>query len=148
GVSVLVNGLPHDTNVLGKASFMTPNTAAVTLSLKRLDDQEPQHLDYALTPDGLLCWSKAGSIVQKVVPQPFSRMPQLLYAPAVIEPGQTISLLGTAFDGRPDIDRVYLDGNICEVLAGSSSALLVHVPDHLQSGSFKQIYVGTTSGDT
>src|SRR5688572_19387908 len=54
GVSVIVNGIPFDTNNNGIANLSIPNAGAVTISLKDQDQREFATRTFALVPGGFL----------------------------------------------------------------------------------------------
>jgi hypothetical protein len=147
-ISLLVNAEPCETNAKGQAVFRTPNQAAVSLCLKSQDGQEMAQLDYTLAPNGVLSRPSALQTIRSIIASNHSASCQLLYTPAVAQPGQKATILGTGFAGQPGSDKVIVDGTRADLVAGSESSLVVKIPDHLAPGSLKQIFVSTATGDS
>jgi hypothetical protein len=149
GVSLLVNNEPHDTNVNGQVTFVAPNTGAVALSLKNNAGAEILHTDYVLLSNGLLSTPQAGELVRRLVPTAAPCDPPVLdYAPVLVEPGQSIVVLGQGFTAESRSDRVIIDGISCNSLSGSPVSILARIPDNLGLGPLKTLFVSTKGGVT
>lgn len=150
GISVFVNGAPCDTDSMGQASFKVPQTDRLTLCLQG-DDGKPAELsEYHLTPGGFLVREKdvdtaidqlEGSIESS------EQAPMIAYAPAVVETSQPFVLLGKNLSGKPEADRIVLDGYDADIFAGSTAALLATAPRRLSAGPLRELYV-TANGES
>ena len=96
GVSLLVNNASYDSNSFGQVTFAVPNTGAVSLVLKNAAGEEILHKNYALLPDGLLAVPEAAELVRRLVPVAVTTpgTPSLDFAPVLVEPGQSVVVLG------------------------------------------------------
>jgi hypothetical protein len=150
GVSLLVNNASYDSNSFGQVTFAVPNTGAVSLVLKNAAGEEILHKDYALLPDGLLAVPEAAELVRRLVPVGVTTAgnPSLDFAPVLVEPGQSVVVLGRGFAADPRFDRLVIDGMSCDSWSASTVSILAHVPDNLSLGPLKQLFVGTRGSVT
>jgi hypothetical protein len=148
---VSVNGVAYAVDSDGRASFITPNTGAVVLTVEDADGKKSaQAVNYALTPAGLLVEPAQNAAFISRLLSGWQRkiLPELSYCPALISAGATFGVFGQNFQGKPGLDEVRIDGMGCDVTAGSSISLLVTAPSRLHIGPLKEIYVSARNGES
>lgn len=148
-ISVLVNGVPSETNQEGRARFMVPKAGAAMVVLPMEDETKDVRVAYAITPGGAMVVDPA---LSKFVDTLFAAAPKkdpsprILYSPAVVQVGHPISLIGMNFDGQGG-DKLLINNVECEVLAGSPGSLLARLPaKSTPQGPVQEMFV-TTRGE-
>jgi hypothetical protein len=149
-VSVLVNGVPFDTDDYGVARLQVPNAGAVTINLKGSDGAEVDKHVFALIPHGLLVSNPdAAPFVQNIMSgRAKSKQPTLYFAPLVVQPKSGFVLLGANFSAKPDENRVSIDGNDCEVVSASPCCILAKAPARLTAGPVKEMIIAVKGNDS
>jgi hypothetical protein len=147
GVSLLVNGQVQDSDQYGVVAFRVPNSAALSLVLQDADKKDVDRRDYSLAPSGLLLTSDSAVQVKALLtgPSPFLQSPSILYAPAVVEPGERLVVLGSNI-GASENSKFMLDGVPVPLLSSSPAAAVGQVPTHIGAGPIKQLYLSNFDG--
>ncbi|HEY9793791.1 MAG TPA: hypothetical protein V6D22_25570 [Candidatus Obscuribacterales bacterium] len=147
-VSLLVNGVPVDSNLFGQVTFTVPNTGALSLYLQSASGGPIDKHDYALLSNGLLVSAQSAPLVGALISTGEAAWPQLLFSPAFVQPDSMVVLIGTGLEGKPQTDRAIIDGLAGQLFSASADAVLVKIPANLPIGPFKELWIATRRGDT
>ena len=150
-VSLLVNGVPVETNQEGRARFVIDQKAGAAVIVLPVEDQSNDvRVDYAITSCGALVVDPS---LIKFVDGLFSTAPKrdpaprILYAPLLVQPGRPASVIGLNFDGQAGGDKLQVDNVECQILASSPVSLLAMMPPKMPSGQLREMLV-TSHGES
>jgi hypothetical protein len=149
--SVVVNGMPAETNQEGRARFTVPHAGAALVVLPMEDESKDVRVAYAITSGGAMVVDPAlGKFVDTLFAGATKKdpSPRILYSPPIVQPGHPVSVIGMNFDGQPGCDKLLIDNVECEILAGSPASLLATLPKKLTTpGPVAEMLV-TTRGES
>lgn len=149
-LTLSVNGKTYRPNQFGQVIFDVPNAGAVILSLME-NGKEVARKDYALLPGGLLAETDAAPTLAKVfaIQEPPRGGSSLIYSPAVVQPGDTICLLGHNLDSAGVRgEKIVIDGANADTVSASPLAVLAVLPKSLSLGPLKSIFAVSKNGES
>lgn len=142
-VSVMVNGMPVNTDLEGLAVFTAPDSGALTLSLMDATHKVLYERKYVSSLGKLVAQPLSGPLMARLLDaSPASgNAPSVIYAPLVTAPGLELMMIGHNFSANPEDVQVILDGISIPVLSSSPVSVLCLVPSRTGIGPLKEVFV-------
>lgn len=142
-VSVMVNGMPVNTDIEGLAVFTAPESGGLTLSLMDASHKVLYERKYVSSGGKLVAQPLSGQLLSRLLDaSPASgNSPSIIYAPLVTAPGLELMIIGHNFSANPEDVQVILDGVSIPVISSSPVSCLCLVPNRTAIGPLKEIFV-------
>gem|GEM_PF-6462185 len=143
-VSVMVNGMPVNTDLEGLAVFTAPDSGGLTLSLMDAAHKVLFERKYVLSGGKLIAQPLSGALINRLLdssPPANGNAPSMIYAPLVTSPGLELMIIGHNFSANPEDVQVILDGVSIPVISSSPVSCLCVVPNRTGIGPLKEIFV-------
>lgn len=142
-VSVMVNGMPVNTDIEGLAIFTVPDSQVMTLSLMDASHKVLYERKYVASGGKLVAQPLNGALLSRLLDasQATGNSPSVIYAPLVTAPGMELMMIGHNFSANPEDVQVILDGVSIPVTSSSPVACLCIVPNRTGIGPLKEIFV-------
>ncbi|MBX9879074.1 MAG: IPT/TIG domain-containing protein [Candidatus Obscuribacterales bacterium] len=142
-VSVMVNGMPVNTDLEGLAVFTAPDSGGLTLSLMDATHKVLYERKYVASAGKLVAQPLSGSLISRLLDAspPAGNAPTLIYAPLVTAPGLELMIIGHNLSANPEDVQVILDGVSIPVVSSSPVSCLCMVPTRTGIGPLKEIFV-------
>lgn len=142
-VSVMVNGMPVNTDIEGLAVFTAPDSGALTLSLMDAAHKVLYERKYVASGGKLVAQPLSGSLMARLLDSSAAsgNAPTMIYAPLVTAPGLELMIIGHNLSANPEDVQVILDGISIPVLSSSPVSVLCLVPSRTGIGPLKEVFV-------
>lgn len=142
-VSVMVNGMPVNTDIEGLATFTAPDSGALSLALMDAAHKVLFERKYSAVGGKLVAYPLNGQLMSRLIDSNTAtgNSPSMIYAPLVTAPGQELMIVGHNLSANPEDVQVILDGVSIPVTSASPVSCLAIVPTRMAIGPLKEIFV-------
>ncbi len=142
-VSVMVNGMPVNTDMEGLAVFTAPDSQTMTLALMDAGHKVLYERRYVASGGKLVAQPLNGALLSRLLDASptTGNSPSMVYAPLVTAPGLELMIIGHNFSANPEDIQVILDGVSIPVTSSSPVSCLCVVPNRTGIGPLKEIFV-------
>lgn len=144
GQKILINQKVFLTNDYGSFDFLVPDSENLNVCVVNSTGKKIWELNYVSSEHGLLISDKsAAKIVDNLdeLSSHASNEPVISHAPSVIEPLQTVVILGKNFSGKPGDDEFEIDEQPADLLAASPRSMLAVSHRFMKVGPIKEMHV-------
>ena len=144
GQKIVINKKEFTTDDYGSFNFTVPDCDSVNVSVVNSAGKMLWDITYVSTEHGLLISDKsAASIIDNLdeLSSHGSNEPIISHAPSVVEPMQTLVLVGKNFSGKQGDDELEIDDSPADLLAASPRSMVAVSHRFMKVGPIKEMHV-------